>query len=522
MTGAPIPPKPFKGLAALAPTGPIELLLAGTTVRLEPGDEPNVFSRAFSDNETQLALHRFAWAPLVAGGGQTAAWVQAMWDEWRKKFATPDKSWAWHPYTAAERAINILDLAQTKGLPEPVDETLSLLARHVTVIHDRLEYFGDHNTSNHLSNNGRGLYRLGLALGLDWAVEIGACILKEEAKRIFLPSGILREGSSHYHFLISRNYADAWLAARRHNRPEEKILRDITEKALAVIPWLVLPGGLPIIGDASPDCPPEYLLGLTGAEIGWVSCLPRDDRAALLALIADVRPVDADALLADGWLRLGHGPWTGLWHTAPDGWSQTPGHGHQDVGGFELHFNDLPVFVDPGRGAYGESGVAALYRSALVHNTLSVDSTDPYPANKPYYNDAFRRGIAGPPPELSGGGDEVVVAHQGFQRIKGVGLLRRQWRFTENLMVLNDTLEGEGARSLARRLMTPLDAEAGAGGVVLKGGERTFHLNSPDAVPMVSKTTLWRGYGSARPGYAIEFTDHADLPWSGEIKLEVL
>ena len=95
------------------------------------------------------------------------------------------------------------------------------------------------------------------ALGLEWAAECGARILEEEAKRIFSSSGVLREGSSHYHLLIARNYADAWLAARRHGRPEAAVLRDITSRAPAVVPWLILPGGMPLIGDVSPDCPPE-------------------------------------------------------------------------------------------------------------------------------------------------------------------------------------------------------------------------------------------------------------------------
>ncbi len=254
----------FHPLAALPPVGPIELPLAGTLLKLNPGDESGVFDRPYKDIETLLALHRFSWVPMVEGSGVTASWVQALWDVWRGGFGVPGKSWAWHPYTAAERAINILDLAETKGLPEPVEETAALLAVHAETIFKNLEYFGEHNTSNHLANNGRGLYRLGLALGIDWAADAGAKILEQEAKRILMPSGVLREGSSHYHLLITRNYADAWLAARAFGRPEEDALRDWAVKALAVIPWLILPGGMPLIGDVSPDCPPEHLLSLAG------------------------------------------------------------------------------------------------------------------------------------------------------------------------------------------------------------------------------------------------------------------
>ncbi len=519
---SPAPPYAFKPLEAGPPEKSLTLDLPGQTVTLEPGAAVGVFARDYDDIETLLALHRFAWVPPAGHGADTASWVQALWDGWRESFSTPDKGWAWHPYTAAERAVNLLDLARARGLPEPVDETIELLARHAEAIYKRLEYFGDHDTSNHLSNNGRGLYRIGLALGLDWAAEAGGRILTEEAERIFLGSGVLREGSSHYHLLIARNYADAWLAARTHGRAEEKALRGIATKALSVVPWLILPGGLPLVGDISPDCRPEYLLGLAGAEIGWVAELSQDLKGALLSLIADVRPADQDSLSADGWLRLGHGPWTGLWHTAPKGWPQAPGHGHQDTGGFELHFQDLPVFVDSGRGAYGETGGDAFYRTGQAHNTLTVDGKDPYPTNKPYYDDGFRDSVAGAPPDLAGGGDEVTLSHHGFQRIRGLGLLRRQWRFTENAMVLTDELAGEGRHRVARRFLTPLEAEAGSGGVVLRGGGRTFHLNSPDATASVTKTTLWHAYGKGRPGFAVTFADNALLPWSGEVRLEVL
>ena len=38
-----------------------------------------------------------------------------------------------------------------------------------------------------------------------------------EAGRIFGRSGLLNEGSSHYHLLVTRNYIDAWLSAKSAN-----------------------------------------------------------------------------------------------------------------------------------------------------------------------------------------------------------------------------------------------------------------------------------------------------------------
>ncbi|MGH6661729.1 MAG: hypothetical protein ACREB6_09320, partial [Rhodospirillales bacterium] len=281
------PPKPWPPLAAVPPVEPITLPLPGLKLTLRPGDERGVFKRAFADVETLLALHRFAWLPLVDDGKVKNSWAQALWSEWRQSFASGSAEqkpgWAWHPYTAAERACNLLDLAATAGLPGPVADTTRLLDRHIGAIFERLEYFGDHDTSNHLANDGRGIFRVALALGRGGWADIGARILIEEAARILLPSGVLREGSSHYHLLIARNYADAWLAARAYGHRAEPTLKSIAARALAVAPHLMLPGGLPLIGDVSPDCPPEFLAGLASGDTdsGWVARLAGDHRAAL-------------------------------------------------------------------------------------------------------------------------------------------------------------------------------------------------------------------------------------------------
>ncbi len=404
--------------------GSLTLPLPGETVELQPGGEAALFASSFADTETLLALHRFAWLPLL-GDTVDPVWVAVLWRTWADNFAEPDGSWAWHPYTAAERAVNLLEFGRRHGLPGPLHQTLELLGAHAPAIAEKLEYFGDHHTSNHLANNGRGLFLIGRALGLDWAVAMGGRILMEEAGRIFAPSGVLREGSSHYHLLLTRQYASAWLAAR--GQPEEPALEEATRRALAVIPHLALPGGMPLVGDISPDCPPDFLAGLIPGEDaaqGWTGLLDAEDRDRLVAL-RDA----AEGTLGDGWLRAAYGPWTGLWHAAPEGWSHMPGHGHQDAGSFELHFEDEPVVVDPGRGAYGETGDAAEYVCAVRHNTLSIDGRDPYPPNKPYYDAGFRRRVGGKPPVLRIDGDGVMLRHWGFKRFWGVGAVERRWSF---------------------------------------------------------------------------------------------
>ena len=62
----------------------------------------------------------------------------------------------------------------------------------------------------------------------------------------------------------------------------------------------------------------------------------------------------------------------------PDGWSPMPGHGHEDLGSFELHDGERPVIVDPGRGSYNDTE----YCRARLHNYLTIDDVGPVAINR--------------------------------------------------------------------------------------------------------------------------------------------
>jgi hypothetical protein len=509
-------------LSASPPTAPLALSLPGAHVDIDPAEAGAAFGRDYADTETLLALHRFAWLPL-AGPGLDLPWAAVLWRAWRERFAEPDATWAWHPYTAAERAVNLLACARRHGWFAPAGETRDILARHAPAIAARLEYFGETNTGNHLANNGRGLFALGLDLGLPDYADMGATILIEEAQRIFRPSGILREGSSHYHLLLARNYAEAWLWARRHGHRAVLELESIVRRALAAAAHLRLPGGLPLIGDISPDCPPDHLAALLpggNARRGWGAWLDDDERAAFLALRDSVSPSPAGALAEDGWLEASFGPWAGLWFLAPDGFAPMPGHGHQDAGGFELHWRDIPLFVDLGRGAYGDEGEAAFYRSARVHNVLTLDDADPYPPNKPYYDSAFRRRHGGMPTTLARENDGIVAAFKGFARL-GATSVRRRWRFLNESLILEDAIDGEGRRRIARRLHTPWPVDVSGGDARIRAPGAVASVRVERATPTLDSATRWTAYGQGAPAAAIVFEDHAPLPWRGALTVTV-
>ena len=515
--GAPPEPERFAAFAPGAPTSPIELPLAGETVTVAPGGEAALFGRRFAELETLLSLHRFAWLPLL-GEEADPAWVRALWRAWVAAHGTPGPGWAWHPYTAAERAINVVAFARRRGLPGPEAETRAALAAHAPAIRAALEYFGETYTSNHLSNDGRGLYLLGLALGDARAADAGGRILVEEAARIFRPSGVLCEGSSHYHLLLTRNYASAWLAARARGQPETPALEDIVRRALAASRALALPGGMPLVGDISPDCPPEFLAGLLpGGDLaaGWTGLLPFGDRTVLAALRESAAPPDRAALAGDGWARIDADGWSALAFAAPDGWPPMPGHGHQDMGSFELHHGDEAVIRDPGRGSYRDARDAG----AVAQNGISVAGADPYPRNRAYYDAAFRRRVGGAPPEIALDATGFRIAFDGFARILGVGRTVREVKFAPGAVRIADTVDGTGAQHVVRRLHTTLPVRIEEHGAVIEGARARYRVRA-EVAARLRPATCWTAYGRGVAATAIEFASHAALPFRGEIAIE--
>lgn len=517
---APAATAAFRSLRGGTPRRSVDIPLPGEPVRLSPGEAGLLFTRPYDDIETQLAVYRFAWLPLLDGAIEPG-WVETLWQEFAERLGTPDTDWAWHPYTATERAINILDYGSRYGLPGSVDDTLSLLNRHTTAIAGRLEYFGDHNTSNHLSNNGRGLYRLGLELGLPAARDMGLRILLAEADRIFLRSGVLREGSTHYHLLLTRNYMDVFLAARTHGRPEADRLGELAKQAFAVLPQFLLGGGLPLVGDVSPDSPPAFLACLLpGGDLhdGWAANLSAVDRAAVQRLRDSARGVSTSHLMADGWTRYVAGEWSALWHVAPGGWAPMAGHAHQDTGSFELHWGTTPLFVDPGRGTYGDGGEAAFFVSALAHNTLTIAGHDPYPPNKPYYEEEFRRNVCGLPPRVQQQRDGLSISFDGFRRLRGAGSAERSFSFQRDALTISDTLQGTARLPTVRRLHTPWSTTLVDGSAIITTPIGRFRVEAETPLT-VREGKRWTAYGVAEPAHIIEADAAVQLP--ARLKLHV-
>lgn len=509
-------------LPDLVPVKPATVLLTlpgGDALRVVPGKPDGLVERHWSDPATTAAFHGFAWLAQDTEGAALAT----LWPAWLDRFgAGRPSSRAWDADIVAERSLALLDMARWRGLPGPRDRTLTALARHAQIL---LASFTDATApAIALTRRAQALLRLGLELAMPATAEFALTALLAESDRLLRPSGVANVESTHYHLRLCQGLADAWLATLRHQRPQAGAVEAVLRRAMAVVPQLTLPGGLPLVGDVVENLPVGWLKGLLrGAPMdqGWTGRLPADERARLGQLRDACLLDDLEALRADGWLRVTVGQWSGLWHAATDGWPAFDGHGHQDAGSCELHFADVPVFVDPGGSRTGAINGRSLCRRASAHGGLQLNGHDPYPFDYPDYSGDFRREIEGAPPSLRA---EFDGASLSFCRLAGAGGLRegsRHWRFIGDSLGLDEVLNGTGRVLVTRRFLTPLAVRReDPKTALLEGAGRRFRLVADQPVT-ISDGCRWNGFGVTEPLHVIEISGHFNLPWRGSLRLTV-
>jgi len=504
----------------LSPGTAAPVLLAlpgGETLRIAAGKTDALIDRRWETPGAEEAFHGFAWTAQDPDGAALAT----LWPIWLNRHSAIEPSTlAWNADIVAERALALLDMAQRRGLPAPRSQTMTVLAGHAALL---LSSFTDRAAPpSALARRAHALIRLGLDLAMPATATFGITALLAECDRLLLPSGVGNMESSHFHLRLCHSLADAWLAARRHGRSETAALERILRHAMAVLPLLALPGGLPLIGDIAENLPIGWLNGLIRGNAmtqGWTGLLAPEDGARLAALRDQCLQPDLEALRADGWLRVDQQGWSGLWHAAPTGWPAFDGHGHQDLGSCELHFDGVPIFVDPGGNPKGAINGQAPCRAATVHGGLQLNRRDPYPLNHPAYTDAFRSYAGGTSPRLRAEFDGASLLFGGLAGIGGLKEGSRRWHFAESGVAVDDMLNGTGRYRLSRRLLTPLavrleDPQT----VLLEGSGRRFRMTA-DHPLAVGEGLRWSGYGTVETLRSIEITGRINLPWRGQIRV---
>lgn len=466
------PPCDFPLASPEPESGPKEQIeLAGTSLR----DLSSPWNHTFKDPEQIFAAHRFGWClPPIAARWPVPSLLRLgdLAVEWSGSHPFGPGNTGWDSYSISERIVNWIYLkARLNAVPTPESAAIcSALDKgieiHAEVLAERLELRGA-STNNHLLNNARALYLAGLSLGRERFQEVGREILRYGLRQMFTSSGFLREGSSHYHILLCRSYLEVfWYATKCGDLSFVEELRGRVARQVKCAAFLLDHASLPLIGDVSPDSPPDFHKGvaavgtqmLQGSEpiplpesSGWHSLFGFEPGKAGSPKWRESRKIqifeDAGYYSVDWW------PIKLTLYVNPLGYVPGWSHGHADLGGFVLEWDGRPLLVDCGRSTYQANAFGRYGRSVRSHNAISIDRHEPciVHAHNGFVPPLIADYCGRPPIVRVDDEGDVIRLHLryfGFMRLQDGLAVSRVFEISRSRVQINDLIEGRGMHSV--------------------------------------------------------------------------
>ena len=373
---------------------------------------------------------------------QRGAWHKVLLQRWLQENPPPIGN-GWEPYPTSLRTVNWVKwLAAGNAAPPGMTQSLATHARWLT---KRLEW---HLLGNHLFANAKALLFAGLffdgAEGTSW-LRTGLQIIGRNLHEQVLEDGGNFERSPMYHAIFLEDVLDLINAA--NNWPGQVPYGQVAqwrEVADRMLKWLAVmthpDGEIAFFNDAACGVVPDLVelcsyarrLGIPYAivhrhlfhvpESGYVR-LEQDNAVALL----DVAPIGPDYL---------------------------PGHAHADTLSFELSVFEQRVVVNGGTSRYGLGQGRLQERGTAAHSTVQVanlDSSEVWGgfrvARRAY---PFALQVRDEPDML-----QVACSHDGYTRLTGAPVHRREWVMESGSLRVTDTVRGGAHEALARYVLHP-------------------------------------------------------------------
>lgn len=283
-----------------------------------------------------------------------------------------------------------------------------------------------------------------------------------------------------YHATLLEDLLDlVQLGARWLGLVAEPELADWRATARRMLRWLRVmthpDGGIAFFNDAAFGIAPSL------AELEDYA-----RRACTLSMACDERD-DApriDALPDSGYVRLQSGPAVLIADVAPIGPDYLPGHAHADTLSFELSVHGRRVLVNSGTSTYAADAERLRQRGTVAHNTVVVDEVD----SSEVWS-SFRVARRARPIDVEWGHDAdgtlwLRAGHDGYRRLPGRVVHRREWRLTPLSLNVVDRLEGKPQSAQAWFHLHPdvTPGDVGADASSLRVEASTWHPRFGEAV----------------------------------------
>lgn len=389
------------------------------------------------------------------GAAERVQWHRALIEDWIVA-NPPGRGAGWEPYPTSLRIVNWIKWALAgNALSAEAKWSLAVQTRWLM---RRLEW---HLLGNHLFANAKALVFAGNFFAGDEAdqwLARGEAILARQMPEQILPDGGHFELSTMYHALALEDMLDLVNLARVRGgaAPEAAVP--------GMLSWLEAmrhpDGQIAFFNDAA--------FGVAPSPDALIACAKR------LAFSAPAARGPLTWLEDTGYARLAVGPAVLIADLARIGPEYLPGHAHADTLSFELSLYGQRVIVNGGTSVYGSGPERLRQRGTAAHSTVTVAGAD----SSEVWG-GFRVARRAYPIDLSvteapDGALSATGAHDGYRRLPGAPVHRRDWRLTAHGLSVLDNVS-PAAPAEARYLFAPgIRVEvtrADAGTITLQGGE---------------------------------------------------
>lgn len=405
----------------------------------------------------------------------------------------PARGIGWEPYPTSLRIVNWIKGALAgRALTAAA---VSSLAIQIRWLQANIE---EHLLGNHLLANAKALIFGGVFFSGDeprqW-LRKGLELLERELPEQVLADGGHFERSPMYHSIILEDLLD--LCALTRSYPEaistkfEEEWRALAQKMRAWLAVMTHPDGeIVLFNDAA------FNIALVPAQL--------DSYAERLGFGATSRPREGLTLLPEtGYARLAIGGAVLFVDVAPIGPDYLPGHAHADTLTFELSLFGRRVIVDSGTSTYEPNSQREFQRSTAAHNTVEVDCE-----NSSETWGAFRVARRARPfgLELIESNDLIVsCAHDGYRRLPGRVIHRREWRLGERALQITDGLTGKFGSAVSRFHFHPGVAVQNepTGKVSLSSGDHRMVWSCDQGAASLGSSHYYPEFGVSLPNISL-------------------
>ena len=379
----------------------------------------------------------------------------------------------WEPYPVSLRIANWVKWALAGEPLEPAwRDSLAMQTRWLA---DHVEW---HLLGNHVLANAKALVLAGLffdgAEAEGW-LRAGVSIYAAELPEQVLADGAHFELSPMYHAIILEDLLDLINATRAHGRAEGQVFEDLPQITARMRAWLA--------AMTHPDGGPSFF---NDAAFGIAASRADLEAYAVRLGLADVAEPGEGLhhLAASGYARVNRGEMAAILDLGAIGPDYIPGHAHADTLSFELSLGSERIIVNGGTSTYAPGPLREAERTTAAHSTVEIggqSSSEVWAS----FRVAQRARVRDVGIDVIGGA--VSASHDGYRRLPGRPVHRRDWRFDGPTLTISDTAAGAqvlpafARLHLGQGITAQADAPGQSGRLITPAGRRVHWKASSTA-----------------------------------------